>query len=65
MCYFAYLHNVEIGRKLCSFICKKSYEFYEFVRSVPAFGDFGSCSPRRVCLCGDGAKGKDVKGFIA
>lgn len=71
MRYFAYLHNVEIGRKLCSFICEKSYEFYEFVRSVPAFGDFGGCSPRRGLerggrSCGGGgAKGKHVKVFIA
>lgn len=27
---FAYLHNEEIDRKLCSFICEESYEFYEF-----------------------------------
>ncbi len=46
MRYFAYLHNEEIGRKLCSFICEKSYEFYEFERSVPAVCDFAGCSPR-------------------
>lgn len=68
MRYFAYLHNVEIGRKLCSFICEKSYEFYEFVRSVPAFGDFGGCSPRRPLENGAlmwrrWSKGEKCKGF--
>ncbi len=46
MRYFAYLHNEEIGRKLCSSICEKSYEFYEFERSVPAVCDFAGGSPR-------------------
>lgn len=56
---------MEIGRKLCSFICEKSYEFYEFVRSAPALGDFGGCSPRRLLerLGGEGAKEDDVKGL--
>ncbi len=49
MRYFAYLHNEEIGRKLCSPICEKSYEFYEFERSVPRDGDFVCCSRRRNC----------------
>lgn len=49
MRYFAYLHNEEIGRKLCSPICEKSYEFYEFERSVPRAGDLACCSRRRTC----------------
>lgn len=70
MRYFAYLHNVEIGRKLCSFICEKSYEFYEFVRSVPAFGDFVA-APRGggwrggPLMWGRWGKGETRKGFYS
>lgn len=62
---------MEIGRKLCSFICEKPYEFYEFVRSVPALGDFGGCSPRRVLESGAlmwtryRRKEKDIKVFYS
>lgn len=58
MRYFAYLHNEEIARKLCSFICEKSYEFYEFERSVPAACDFAGCSLRSLVESGAQAAGQ-------